>query len=110
MALPMSRALAIKAIGSSARDSKAQWGQVTEILSIGSGMSYPMARIHLSDYRRAMGPWVDKEMKRSLQLALTDPLRPRHSAKARLTHGTRPTARMYSGLSEMLLWSTSRMT
>ena len=106
----MSRALAIKAMGSSARDSKAQWGQVTEILSIGSGMSYPMARIYHSDYRRAMGPRVDKEMKRSLQLAPTDPLHPRKRSKARLAHGTRPMARMYSGLAEMLLWSTPRMT
>jgi hypothetical protein len=72
MALPISKALAIKAMGISARDSKAQWGQVTEILSMGSGISFPFAWIHLADYRRRMGRWVDKEMQRSLQLSLTE--------------------------------------
>jgi hypothetical protein len=41
MALPVSRALAIRAMGISETDSKAQLGQVTENLSMGSGMSFP---------------------------------------------------------------------
>lgn len=72
MALPISRALAIKAMGISARDSKAQWGQVTEILSMGSGISFPLAWIHHTNYRRGMGRRVHKEMQRSLQLSLME--------------------------------------
>jgi hypothetical protein len=41
MALPISRAFAITAMGISAKDSKAQRGQVTGILRMGSGMSFP---------------------------------------------------------------------
>jgi hypothetical protein len=74
MALPMSRALAIKAMGISARDSKAQWGQVTGTMRMGSGISFPLALIHCTDYRRGMGLWVDKEVQRSLKLLLIDEL------------------------------------
>jgi hypothetical protein len=75
MALPISKALAIEAMGISARDSNAQWGQVTEILRMGSGMSFHFAWVHRTDYRRGPRHRVDKEMQRSLQLSLMGELR-----------------------------------
>jgi hypothetical protein len=54
---------------------------------MGSVMSFPLARIHATDYRRETGLWVDKEMKRSLQFSLKDELR-----LARLKNGARAAA------------------
>jgi hypothetical protein len=73
MALPVSNALAIRAMGISETDCKAQSGQVTENLRMGSLMSFPLARIDSTNYRRGTARWVDKEMKRSLQFALRRP-------------------------------------
>jgi hypothetical protein len=84
MALPISRALAIKAMDISTRDSKAQCGQVTEILRMGSGMSFHFAWVYHTDYRRGMCSRVDKEMQRSLQLSLMEELRVREAPSSGL--------------------------